>query len=188
MYWKHSEFLDHSTADEYLDIFKYHVEWINDDPISNCRFVHKWTPSLSSNIIDKIINNLIDKLKDECHITNCYCVIFNNYFNGNDYCPYYKNICETDVYTVSLGTSRDMLIKKNERGQRSDKILLESGDLYYMSEEMNKHYKHSIPKRKNVKDTRISIVFFCNTSEDETLHPPICDCWNCEEERKENNS
>ena len=94
----------------------------------------------------------------------------------------------TDIYTISLGTSRDMLIKKKETGQRSDKISLESGDLYYMSEEMNKHYKHCIPKRKNIKDTTISLVFFCTASDDETLHPPICDCWNCEEERVENSS
>lgn len=181
--WKYPEFIDASTADNYMDLFRLRVCWVTFNPSPNSRLVQKWEPENCDEIINDILFSIIKRLKDECHVTECTGVFMNNYINGQDYCPYHKDQYDKDVYTISLGSSRDLLIKKDGPGQRAERTTLESGDLYYMSEELNKDYKHSIPKRKNIKGSRISLVFFCITDND--CHPPVCDCWNCEEERKE---
>lgn len=43
---------------------------------------------------------------------------------------------------------------------RTVKLTLSSGDLYYMARDVHNNYRHSIPKRKNKNGTRISIMFF----------------------------
>jgi len=183
LHWKMSDFLDESTSDNYLDLFRFCVEWVTWQASPNSRLVKKWVPSETSEIINDILFGLIDRLKKDCHVLECSGVFMNNYINGEDYCPYHKDQYDADVYTISLGSKRELLIKKDGKGEKAEKISLESGDLYYMSEELNKCYKHSIPKRKKIKGPRISLVFFCKT--DKTLHEPICDCWNCEQEKRE---
>ena len=66
---------------------------------------------------------------------------------------------DTDVYTISLGSSRDLLIKQDGKGTKSEKIKLDSGDLYFMDERLHRNHTHSIPKRAN-SGRRISVVFF----------------------------
>ena len=86
-------------------------------------------------------------------------VFLNWYKDGSDYCPYHSDNYNSDVYTISLGQSRDLLIKRNGPG-KAEKFTLNSGDLYYMSNAIQLTHKHSIPSRKKVTNERISIVFF----------------------------
>lgn len=183
LHWKYPEFIDPSTADNYMDLFRLRVDWVTFSPSPNSRLVQRWVPENCDDLINDIIFDLIKILKNVCHVKECSGVFMNNYINGEDYCPYHKDQYNCDVYTLSLGSSRDLLIKRDGAGQRAERFSLDSGDLYYMSEKLNEDYKHSIPKRKNIKGPRISLVFFCHTDKD--FHPPVCDCWNCQEERKE---
>ena len=91
-------------------------------------------------------------------------VFLNWYKNGQDYCPYHSDKYNCDVFTISLGQTRDLLIKYNGPG-KAEKFTLNSGDLYYMSNEMQLTHKHSIPIRKNVIGDRISIVFFARKNQ-----------------------
>ena len=113
--------------------------------------------SVSDNIIDILVN----RLQDEKHVI-VQGVFLNLYRDGNDYCPYHADKYGTDVYTISFGETRDILIKPNASGTKSVKITLKSGDMYYMAKELHDTHKHSVPKRKNVGKTRISMVFFTN--------------------------
>lgn len=183
LHWKFPKFIDESVSDQYLDIFTLKVRWVTFSPSPSSRLVHIWDSFSEDEMINDIIFNIIRKLKDDCNVTECQGVFMNNYINGEDYCPYHKDRYESDVYTVSLGSSRDLLIKEDGSKSPAEKISLDSGDLYFMSKELNDSHKHSVPVRKNVKRPRISLVFFCVT--DNSVHPPVCRCWNCEEERKE---
>lgn len=94
-----------------------------------------------------------------CYIDTC---LLNYYENGNFYIPAHadrenkgaKNI----TIGISLGATRDLVFKRNSDGKR---IVLDnrSGDLYIMQGTIHKLWKHSVPKRKRVKEGRISATF-----------------------------
>jgi alkylated DNA repair dioxygenase AlkB len=91
-------------------------------------------------------------------------IFLNLYKDGEDYCPYHRDQYGKDVYTISLGATRDLLLKPDEKGKETEKYTLKSGDMYYMANELHKTHRHSIPKRKNMNQTRISVVFFTRPS------------------------
>ena len=85
--------------------------------------------------------------------------IFCNYYrSGNDYCSFHQDSYGSDVLTLSLGGTRDCLVKKLEGG-KSDKYTLENGDFFYFNTRFNELHKHSIPKRSEAGE-RISVVAF----------------------------
>ena len=140
LHWKYTEFLDSSIADNYLKIFRSDVGWATFAPSPNSRLVQIWSPERNSKNVNDIIQSLIQRLKDLCHVTECQGVFMNNYNNGNDHCPHHKDQYNCDVYTISLGTSRDLLIKRGGVEQQSEKITLNSGDLYYLSKRSELYY------------------------------------------------
>lgn len=176
-------FIEQEQAEVIFHLFKYRVEWVTFAPSPNSRLVQGWDPKTFDPLVNQAILEMIEMLKKRCGVTECTSVFMNNYINGNDYCPYHRDLYETDVYTISLGSSRDFLIKKDEKGTKAIKYTLNPGDLYFMEKELNIDHKHSIPKRKNAEGMRISVVFFCKTSE--TFHYPNCDCSLCKEIRFE---
>ena len=90
-------------------------------------------------------------------------MFLNYYQDGSDYCPYHADVYNCDTITLSLGATRDFLVKENGKGTKASKYTLTTGDLYYMPHSIHKTYKHSIPVRKGVSEGRISILFFvCN--------------------------
>jgi len=109
--------------------------------------------------INTIFQGLIQKINSQynCDIQNIFC---NLYKDGQDYCSYHKDKYKRHIYTLSLGESRDFLVKPDGKGTKATKYTLNSGDLYFMHNNLHKHHKHSVPKRKNVTGTRISLVFF----------------------------
>lgn len=155
LHFKRDSFLDEKESQEYFDILRATVDWQVFQPSPNSRKVFRYSPPTD---FDPIIDKLIAKIETD-YKTNVIGVFMNLYENGGDYCPYHKDMYGADVYTISLGSPRDLLIKQDGRGTRAEKIPLSSGDLYYMAVALHHNHRHSIPKRKNA-GTRISVVFF----------------------------
>lgn len=151
-----SAFLSKDTADTALEVLQACIPWGKFALSPNSRKVCQWKPGVSD--ADIIILNIKDQLEQTENVT-VHGVFLNLYQNGNDHCPYHRDQYGTDVYTVSLGATRDLLVKPDGLG-KTQKITLKSGDLYYMAESLHKDHKHSIPKRSGVLKPRISIVFF----------------------------
>ena len=82
----------------------------------------------------------------------------NFYRDGNDYTPPHKDNYDADVYTLSLGGTRNCVFTKDSDATRSV-YTLASGDILFFDQATNAQYKHSIPKSANA-DPRISVVFF----------------------------
>jgi len=62
------------------------------------------------------------------------------------------------IIGISLGSSRDFVLKRNSDGKR---LVFENraGDLYMMQGTIHKLWKHGVPKRMKVKERRISATF-----------------------------
>lgn len=90
-------------------------------------------------------------------ITGVFC---NYYADGAHYTPPHKDSYGCDIFTLSLGESRQCVF---EHDLTREKIVydLHSGDLLYFTEILNAQYKHSIPKTTKKLNERISLVFFC---------------------------
>jgi len=161
------------------------LEWLNektpfgDDTksrkiyaIGNKGLVHKYSsqvleltgwdkcPELKE-IMDSV-NKLMKTITKQDDIFNS--CLLNRYETGDNYLGYhsdkealgYNNL----VCAISVGATRDMLFKHIKTGELK-KITLEDGDMQLMMGKCQKLWKHSIPKRKNVNEERISITFRC---------------------------
>ena len=64
----------------------------------------------------------------------------------------------SDIYSFSFGQTRDFVIQSKDKTFR--KVLpVTNNMLLVMGGEMQKYYKHSVPKRKNANGSRINITF-----------------------------
>ena len=86
-------------------------------------------------------------------------VFINYYKDGNEYAPYHSDKYNCDTCLVSFGVSRVLRYKKNSTNETTD-FVLDSGDLLFIPDEVNKYYKHSLLKRTKIDKSRISILFF----------------------------
>lgn len=170
-YYKESGFCSAEVANEALATLTNTIEWKMFGPSPRSRRVARceYRALTGQPDTDRIISGFCEKLINKYNVT-IRGIFFNLYENGGDYCPYHADTYGTDVYTLSLGSTRDILIKENGIGTRADKITLESGDLYYMPNALQSTHKHSIPKRKSVGNSRISIVFFTTPTLKTTIH------------------
>jgi len=114
--------------------------------------VNDWTPTV------KMIRDLVETETGQ-HCNHC---VINRYVNGNDYIGYHKDKVkdiedDTLIFTVSLGISRNMKIRHVEDKTVTD-YGLKPGSLFAIGWKTNENYKHSIPKSKKVKGTRISLT------------------------------
>ncbi len=90
-------------------------------------------------------------------------VLANLYRNGQD-----SMGCHADnekelgrnpmIASLSLGDSRLFRLQHNRRRQKID-LILEHGDLLIMSGVLQHHWKHSLPKTRQVKTERINLTF-----------------------------
>jgi alkylated DNA repair dioxygenase AlkB len=94
------------------------------------------------------------------HPNNC---LINYYPDGNASMGFHSDSSEelaegTGVAIVSLGSTRTIVYRSKE--QRSDEYsyALEAGSLLYMSQEMQAHWLHAIPKQADAGE-RISLTF-----------------------------
>ena len=66
---------------------------------------------------------------------------------------------EPVVASVSLGESRDFLLRHVERPRDKVKILLEHGSLLVMRGPTQCHWQHTLPRRKRVSEPRVNLTF-----------------------------
>ena len=119
------------------------------------RMVYRYNFNDEIKSIEKL-SSIIETGFPEFKVRGVWC---NLYRDGLDYTPYHQDIYGLNIFTVSFGVTRDCLIKSISGGS-STKYTLESGDMLYFNQKYNLLHKHSIPVRTNLKDPRISIVFF----------------------------
>jgi alkylated DNA repair dioxygenase AlkB len=155
-------FINQTKANELCSILQAIIPWSIFPPSPKSRKVYMWNQFMESSTdpnINKIFRKLIKGIKQlfNADVQGIFC---NLYENGGDYCPYHKDRYNMNIYTLSLGATRDFLIKPDGKGTKSQKYTLHSGDMYFMHDALHQTHKHSIPKRKTCTDTRISIVFF----------------------------
>ena len=66
---------------------------------------------------------------------------------------------EPTIASVSLGATRDFLLRKNSDHSEKHVFNLSSGDLIIMRGNTQKTWMHAVPRRANVKDGRINLTF-----------------------------
>ena len=121
--------------------------------------IDKW-PHILRKIL-KIVNKIIkDYIEDHPSFNFVVC---NYYENGDTYIGYHSDGTETFVensaiLSLSVGESRDFLIRVNKTGQ-TYKIQLNDGDIFIMKYGFQDLYKHSVPVRKRVDKGRINLTF-----------------------------
>jgi len=158
-------FLDKGRAETVHEILQALLPWTTFAPSPKSRKVWRWDRPIGDPAIDGIFTELIYELEKSCRdngspVTVEGGIFCNLYRDGDDYCPYHKDQYGCDVWTLSLGSTRDFLVKKDGTGTRADSWTLKSGDMYFMSKNLHKDHRHSIPVRKGRPGSRISIVFF----------------------------
>ena len=90
-------------------------------------------------------------------------VLINRYANGDDYIGYHtddeKDLSEeSPIISVTFGAERDFKFKNKKTDEVVD-IVLHHGSCLGMMYPTNKYWKHSLPKRKNIKSPRINLTF-----------------------------
>lgn len=153
-------YIGKDRADALYHVLSALVPWKRFAPSPKSRQVYRWSPDVSSGLpdLDGILTGLVDTLQIDRQVM-VQGVFLNYYQNGKDYCPYHRDTYGTDVYTLSLGDTRDFMLKKDGPG-RATSYTLRSGDLYLMKKDLHRDHRHSIPVRKGRKNGRISVVFF----------------------------
>ena len=87
----------------------------------------------------------------------------NVYKDGDDCIGFHKDketgwVENSGFATLSFGAERDFQIK-NDDTKETTNILHQNGSVIYMPYPMNHNYTHSVPKRKKIKNCRISLTF-----------------------------
>jgi len=120
------------------------------------------TTARSGGPIPLIFQNLLVYLSKK-HSANFNMMLINWYRDGNDYIGMHSDDeshmkADTPVVTVSLGAERDFfLVEKATKKKQT--FLLENNSVFVMGGTCQKTHKHGLPKRKKVKDYRISLTF-----------------------------
>ena len=154
------EFIGNDRAESILNTLQALLPWTVFSPSPKSRKVWRIDePTTGDTSIDSIFLDLTQELQQQCsvRVQGIFC---NLYRTGEDYCPYHRDQYDCDVWTLSLGDTRDFLVKKDGTGTKADTYTLKSGDLYFMDQRLHKTHRHSIPVRKGRKGSRISLVFF----------------------------
>lgn len=152
-------YVDSDTAEFAASVLQAMVPWKPFALAPKSRRVFQWQRGSMAPDIDAIFIKFVNDLESK-HKVKVKGVFCNLYVDNNDYCPYHRDQYNADVWTLSLGSTRDFLVKPDEKGTRATTYTLKSGDLYYMAKELHRNHRHSIPKRSGKIGPRISIVFF----------------------------
>lgn len=106
-----------------------------------------------------VTKQIVEMIENE-HKVKTLGVFINHYRDGTDYAPYHKDSYGGDgVFTVSLGGSREFLTK-DDSTKEVTYFTLDDGDVFYFNNTFNLFNKHSIPIRKKMNKSRISITIF----------------------------
>lgn len=113
---------------------------------------------------NKELFEIKSKIEKKIDNTTFNSVLVNYYRDGNDSNGWHadneKSLGLNPVIaSLSLGYSRDFLIRHREFEEHRYKIALTNGSLLIMSGSMQHKWLHQIPRRKKVHDGRINLTF-----------------------------
>ena len=91
-------------------------------------------------------------------------VLCNRYKDGNDYISFHSDdesdlVRDSFIASVSFGAPREFIFRSKFTDEPDKHILLEPGSVLFMGKNSQKKYKHSIPKDKSIKKSRINLTF-----------------------------
>ena len=95
--------------------------------------------------------------------TNFNTILLNKYKDGEDCIGYHRDNEAgwregTGFATLAFGAERDFLVK-HEASAEVTSVLHKDGCVLHMPSPMNQDHLHSVPKRKRIKDCRISLTY-----------------------------
>jgi alkylated DNA repair dioxygenase AlkB len=90
-------------------------------------------------------------------------ILINWYKDGNHYIGAHSDstaqlVPNSSIYSFSFGAKRDFIIESKDKKYK-ERVVVEHNSLLIMEGEMQKWYKHSVPKQPKIKDKRINITF-----------------------------
>jgi len=119
-------------------------------------------------IICTIITKILKKVEEFTSIKYNY-VLINRYKDGNDYIGFHSDSesyldQEAGIVGVTFGAERDFQFQPQKKLQPVEspatiEFVLHHGSLIHMRHPTNSYWKHSVPKRTNVTQPRISLTF-----------------------------
>jgi alkylated DNA repair dioxygenase AlkB len=175
----YEKFITKKNGDSYYKTLELGIPWKIFTKAKKSRLVFNYNTDCKNDNVSKecqkILVNLILQLQKDKEV-EVQDIFMNYYRDGADYCNYHKDYYGRGIetYALSLGTSRDFVVKdainpflgyKNKKKAEKTKYLLKSGDLFHMDDIFNRAHLHSVPKRSRIKTGRISIVFFVTQKE-----------------------
>lgn len=88
--------------------------------------------------------------------------LITKYENGSQFIPFHADnetsIVEgSEIISISLGASREMLFKNVTTGEQ-ESVYLNHGDLLFMTTASQQHFEHSITRNNNCHDMRLNIT------------------------------
>jgi len=91
-------------------------------------------------------------------------VLLNWYRNGEDYMNWHaddeKELGQNPtIASVNFGETRDFILRNNHDENLKIKIPLSHGTLLIMKGELQHFWKHAVPKRMNIKNSRFNLTF-----------------------------
>lgn len=130
------------------------------------RIPSPWTPVL--NKIREIMCRVVKQINPKHpKINACLC---NRYPDGDSYIGWHSD-SESDlrpesfIISISLGATRDFVFQHKKTKEKIT-LPLKSGSIVLMGPGCQENWKHTVPKRKKVKDPRINLtyrsVYFCD--------------------------
>lgn len=90
--------------------------------------------------------------------------LLNRYRDGNDSLGWHSDNeplygQQPTIASVSFGMGRDFILRRNADHSEKIYVTLGSGDILIMKGSVQQLWQHTVPKRKNVVDERISLTF-----------------------------
>lgn len=177
-----SQLFNFLSSIEYThDTFRFGNKWIK-SPRKTCSFsfekdvtysyAKKQTDTVFIKQDDHILRKVHTLIKninkhdsfDPCKINH---VLINCYNDGNDYMGWHKDNEKSinqsaGIFSLSIGEERAFQIKNIETKQIVFNKVLASNTLLIMSGlNMQKQYKHQLPKRPKLKNKRYNLTFRC---------------------------
>lgn len=102
------------------------------------RLTYRYDFEDSIPILDKLAKDIGQK--GNRIITGVWC---NYYRNGSDQASFHKDSYGCDIFTLSLGGTRDCHFRPDAAGEETLRYSLSNGDLLYFNQAANGRYKHS---------------------------------------------
>jgi len=90
--------------------------------------------------------------------------LLNYYRNGKDYIGYHSDderdlISGSSIASLSLGAERTFIFKSRKNSEITKSMELANGSLLVMMKDTQKNWKHSLPKRLKIQQSRLNITF-----------------------------